>query len=236
MRAVNWIGTSIGLAAVLAWPVGCGKDDQQGGAHHEGGHGAAVEVKTDFDDYSAAMAAIEQHRERLAHTIEKNELAKVHAAAKPIQQIAETLNQLAMKEGSGVPRDGLKEVNLTAQKLAKLWAKIDKAGDSGNLAGTKKVYEEMVSFIKVLKHHARPVEKKHQEEAGEKPHDEGHHEKAGEKHQGHQQAVFYACPMKCEGDKTYKQAGRCPVCRMKLKGEGHHKTPEKKHHGEHHHD
>ncbi|MCH8859521.1 MAG: hypothetical protein IID54_08100 [Proteobacteria bacterium] len=165
------------MAAVLAWPVGCGKDDQQGGGHHAGGHGAAVGVKTDFDDYSAAMAAIEQHRARLAHTIEKNELAKVHAAAKPIQQIAETLNQLAMKEGSGVPRDGLKEVNLTATKLAKLWAKIDKAGDSGNLAGTKKVYEEMVGFIKVLKHHARPVKAGHHEKAGEK-----HHEEAGEHH------------------------------------------------------
>jgi hypothetical protein len=27
----------------------------------------------------------------------------------------------------------------------------------------------------------------------------------------------YFCPMKCEGDKTYDAAGRCPVCHMKLK-------------------
>jgi hypothetical protein len=27
----------------------------------------------------------------------------------------------------------------------------------------------------------------------------------------------YACPMRCEGDKTYEEAGTCPVCKMDLK-------------------
>ncbi len=27
----------------------------------------------------------------------------------------------------------------------------------------------------------------------------------------------YACPMKCEGEKTYTEAGKCPVCTMDLK-------------------
>jgi membrane fusion protein, copper/silver efflux system len=30
-------------------------------------------------------------------------------------------------------------------------------------------------------------------------------------------ATKYFCPMKCEGEKTYDEAGRCPVCKMKLK-------------------
>ncbi len=30
-------------------------------------------------------------------------------------------------------------------------------------------------------------------------------------------AARYFCPMKCEGEKTYDQPGRCPVCKMKLK-------------------
>ena len=30
-------------------------------------------------------------------------------------------------------------------------------------------------------------------------------------------APTYLCPMKCEGEKTYDQPGRCPVCNMKLK-------------------
>jgi hypothetical protein len=31
-----------------------------------------------------------------------------------------------------------------------------------------------------------------------------------------QPAKVYACPMKCEGDKTYPQAGKCPKCGMDL--------------------
>jgi uncharacterized protein with PIN domain len=30
------------------------------------------------------------------------------------------------------------------------------------------------------------------------------------------QAAKYQCPMKCEGDKTYARAGKCPVCNMAL--------------------
>ena len=30
-------------------------------------------------------------------------------------------------------------------------------------------------------------------------------------------AATYQCPMKCEGDKTYVKAGRCPECGMSLK-------------------
>lgn len=30
------------------------------------------------------------------------------------------------------------------------------------------------------------------------------------------QAMVYACPMKCEEEKTYAEAGQCPVCEMDL--------------------
>jgi len=26
----------------------------------------------------------------------------------------------------------------------------------------------------------------------------------------------YSCPMQCEGDKTYPDSGKCPVCKMEL--------------------
>ncbi len=29
-------------------------------------------------------------------------------------------------------------------------------------------------------------------------------------------AKTYACPMQCEGEKTYTAAGKCPVCKMEL--------------------
>jgi len=36
-----------------------------------------------------------------------------------------------------------------------------------------------------------------------------HHNSTGSK-------TTYYCPMKCEGDKTYNTAGKCPVCNMHL--------------------
>lgn len=48
-------------------------------------------------------------------------------------------------------------------------------------------------------------------------------------------AMFY-CPMKCEGDKTYAEAGKCPVCNMDLVQEGTemNSTPEEGHEGHDH--
>lgn len=33
----------------------------------------------------------------------------------------------------------------------------------------------------------------------------------------HEHTTKYQCPMKCEGDKTYDHAGKCPKCNMNLK-------------------
>lgn len=33
----------------------------------------------------------------------------------------------------------------------------------------------------------------------------------------HAEHTHYQCPMKCEGDKFYEEAGKCPVCEMDLK-------------------
>jgi len=42
-----------------------------------------------------------------------------------------------------------------------------------------------------------------------------HSDSTGHTHEAH--AAAYQCPMKCEGDKTYAEAGKCPVCKMDLK-------------------
>lgn len=36
-------------------------------------------------------------------------------------------------------------------------------------------------------------------------------------HMHEEHAGVYQCPMKCEGEKTYAEAGKCPVCKMNLK-------------------
>lgn len=45
--------------------------------------------------------------------------------------------------------------------------------------------------------------------------------KEEDKHEDHSKKsesgkARYQCPMKCEGEKTYDQPGRCPVCKMYL--------------------
>jgi hypothetical protein len=45
--------------------------------------------------------------------------------------------------------------------------------------------------------------------------------KEEDKHEDHSKNAAagearYQCPMKCEGEKTYDQPGRCPVCKMYL--------------------
>jgi protein SCO1 len=40
---------------------------------------------------------------------------------------------------------------------------------------------------------------------------------ASEKHETEKhESSSYACPMKCEENKTYKEKGTCPVCKMDL--------------------
>ena len=39
----------------------------------------------------------------------------------------------------------------------------------------------------------------------------------GKKTEKISQTEKYQCPMKCEGDKTYDEPGKCPVCGMNLK-------------------
>lgn len=43
----------------------------------------------------------------------------------------------------------------------------------------------------------------------------GHEESLEIEH--HEHVAMYQCPMKCEGEKTYDEAGSCPVCNMDLK-------------------
>jgi hypothetical protein len=52
-------------------------------------------------------------------------------------------------------------------------------------------------------------------EKGTAPQEHMHSDSTDHMHEEH--AGVYQCPMKCEGDKTYAEAGQCPVCKMNLK-------------------
>ncbi len=165
------------------------------GQHGQGGgHGEPAAQHEAPDTYAKAVAEIDERLKAIEGLIKGNKLDKVHAEAQVIVDIANTLAALALKPGSGVPREAIKEINVTAKALAGKFDAIDKAGDSGDGPGTRKVWGEMVELQKTLKRYAS---------AGA-PGGEHAHES-------------YACPMHCEGTKTYDAPGKCPVCEMALK-------------------
>lgn len=53
------------------------------------------------------------------------------------------------------------------------------------------------------------------EAANDAMHSEMNHENSVE--HNNMASKTYACPMKCEGDKTYDDPGQCPKCGMDLK-------------------
>ena len=55
-------------------------------------------------------------------------------------------------------REAVREINLAAKELAAKFGPIDEAGDSGDLAGTQTVYEEMVALFETLEKYAQDHE------------------------------------------------------------------------------
>tara|TARA_R110001592_G_scaffold234170_1_gene491802 strand:- start:3218 stop:3556 length:339 start_codon:yes stop_codon:yes gene_type:complete len=84
------------------------------------------------------------------------------------------------------------------------------------------------TFISCGNSENQDSEAAHEHAEGEEHHDEmemteegnqnEHHddmEMSEEDH--HEHHMLYECPMKCEGDKMYEEAGSCPKCGMDLK-------------------
>ena len=137
-------------------------DDANGDAHHdddddddhaEGGHGEPVEFSAP-QTYAHAVEAIHAQLEKIESLMATGGLDRVHAEAAVIRDIANGIGRLALKEGSGVPREAVREINLAAKDLAAKFGPIDEAGDSGDSAGTQKVYDEMVALFETLHKHA----------------------------------------------------------------------------------
>lgn len=153
------------------------------GGQHEEEHGKPAEFKMPTT-YKEAVAEIQHRLHEIEELIEAKKLDQVHSQAEVIQKVGNVIGQLALKADSGVPKASIKEVNKAGRDLAAKFDAIDKAGDSGDLDGTRRVYEEMVGLAATLQKYV---------------------------------ARAFACPMKCEGDKTYPAPGKCPKCGMTLK-------------------
>ena len=139
------------VAVGLIMSSGCNKHDD--GDHDDHGEAQAF---TEPHSYAEAVAVIHDHLEKIEGLLETRQLAQVHAQAAVIRDVANDMAKLAAMKDSGVPSNAVREVNLTAKDLAAKFGPIDEAGDSGNLAGTRTVYDEMVALFETLDKYVDP--------------------------------------------------------------------------------
>ncbi|MBI1827260.1 MAG: hypothetical protein HY287_03660 [Planctomycetes bacterium] len=137
---------------------------------HQHEHGKPVEFKMPTT-YADAVGEIKNRLHEITDLMQTKELAKVHAEADVIQKVAKVIGQLALKEGSGVPKEAVKEINLAGKELAAKFDPMDKAADSGNAAETKTVYDEMVKLADSLAKYAPIVYQCPMKCEGEKTYD-----------------------------------------------------------------
>lgn len=180
------------LALILASPFALAQPHGHGHTH---GKPADFKMPT---TYKAAVAEIRMRLHEIDELITTKKLEDVHGQAEVIQKVGNVVGQLALKTESGVPKTAIKEVNKAGRDLANMFDAIDRAGDSGDGPGTRKVYAEMVKLADVLYKYS--------------PKD-------------------YACPMQCEGDKTYPAIKKCPECGMDLQDVNAHQDHSAKHGG-----
>lgn len=140
------VAVTLMLAAVV--PIANGQSQEHGHTH---GKPADFKMPT---TYKAAVAEIRMRLHEIDELIAMKKLEDVHGQADVIQRVGNIVGQLALKADSGVPKTAVKEVNKTGRILANMFDAIDKAGDSGDAASTRKLHAEMVKLADVLYKHS----------------------------------------------------------------------------------
>lgn len=107
------------------------------------------------DNYSAAVGQIHHALAKIKQLVESGKLKQVHGDADAIVAVCKALPELALKEGSGVPKEAVKEVNLASKELAKAADAAHSASDKGNLEETKKAHALMLPLFEKIKKHAK---------------------------------------------------------------------------------
>ncbi len=109
------------------------------------------------ETYREAVEEIDHYLHEISELMESKKLDGVPAQAEGIQKIAKVIGPLARKAGSGVPTGAVPAIETAGRILAAKFHAIDKAADSGNAAGTHKVYMEMVELGATLQKYVRKV-------------------------------------------------------------------------------
>lgn len=148
---------AIGALVALVATVALSSESSAQGEHSHGGQKSGELPAS----YAAAVQAIDARLKNIERLIDTKKLDAVHAEAEVVRDVAKGLAQLALKPDSGVPKEAVKEINVAAKALADKFEPIDAAGDSGNLEGTKKIYQEMVALQATLKKHGPQLASAH---------------------------------------------------------------------------
>ena len=109
-------------------------------------------------EHQPVLELVKEHRtlEKIKQLVAAGKLKQVHDDADAIVAVSKALPQLALKEGSGVPKEAVKEINLTSKELAKAADAAHDASDQGKLDETKKAHAAMLPLFEKLKKYAKP--------------------------------------------------------------------------------
>ncbi len=101
-------------------------------AQHDQGHGhAEVKAAETFDD---AVARIRLEVAELQQLLAAKSVVAAHEPANAISQLAGQLGRLALKPGSGVAREKIRDANIAGKDLAKVASQMHDAADKNDAA------------------------------------------------------------------------------------------------------
>lgn len=119
-----------------------------------GEHGSAEIGFTMPATYAGAVTEIEARIASIAKLIDDGQLAKLHQEAAVIRKVAGGMSKLVAATGSGVPASAYPVVLKASKALSDLFASVDEAGDSGDVAASRQAHERLAQQAAILRRYA----------------------------------------------------------------------------------
>ncbi len=142
MAALAWF---VGSPAAWAGDAGHKHGDRKEPSHQAMGHEMPEHASGNAADTPAAIwGDIQTRRADLAKTIEAKQLEQVHERAFAVR---DGVNALVTKS-SDLPAEQLAKLKANAKFVADLAERLDKSGDSGDLAATQENFKKLDGVLK----------------------------------------------------------------------------------------
>lgn len=114
-------------------------------AQHAHGH-AHAEVKP-AETFSEAVSRIRDELAEMEQLLAAGKVTAAHEPADAIEQLASSLGRLALKAGSGIPREKVRDANLAGKDLAKIAHQFHDAADKGDAAGCARLLPRLKELV-----------------------------------------------------------------------------------------